>query len=145
MGVFPVLQEVSQAHTRLRKILRAIWRKGKVVQQRRFAGVWVPKEARSTRFNYLKGKERQDLVRKEVGAMVGLRQQSAWIRWEEGGLLGTVHDWQMRVNLGQQLRFTHNITETSLWLDIVLFSGNSKQVVMLELTVPWEESTVHDH
>lgn len=37
-----------------------------------------------------------------------------------------------------------DITETSLRPDIVLFSGKSKTVVMLELTVPWEESTAHD-
>lgn len=36
------------------------------------------------------------------------------------------------------------ITETNLWSDIVLFSGKSKQVVMLERTVPWEESTLYD-
>lgn len=33
---------------RLWKILRAFWRKGKVAQQWRFAGVWVPKEEKST-------------------------------------------------------------------------------------------------
>ncbi len=55
------------------------------------------------------------------------------------GLQGTVNDWQMRVDLGKQLRFPKNITDTSLRTDTVLLSETSKQVVMLELTVSWEE------
>ncbi len=57
----------------------------------------------------------------------------------QAGILGTANDWQMRVDLGKQLRFPEVITETSLRPDIVVFSEKSKQVVMLELTVPWEE------
>ncbi len=45
----------------------------------------------------------------------------------------------MRVDLGKQLRFPKNITDTSLRTDTVLLSETSKQVVMLELTVSWEE------
>lgn len=45
----------------------------------------------------------------------------------------------MRVNLDKQLIFPENITSTSLRLRTILFSDKSKQLVMLELTVPWEE------
>lgn len=55
------------------------------------------------------------------------------------GLLGTANDWQLRADLGKQLRFPENIVETSLRPDIVLLSDSSKQVILLELTVPWEE------
>lgn len=42
----------------------------------------------------------------------------------------------MRVDLKKQLKFLEEIT---LKPDIVLWSRASKQVVLLELTVPWEE------
>lgn len=57
----------------------------------------------------------------------------------QAGLLGTARDWQLNVDLGKQLKFPENIVETTLRPDIVLLSNTSKQVVMLELTVPWEE------
>ncbi|KAI7802934.1 polyprotein, partial [Triplophysa rosa] len=47
------------------------------------------------------------------------------------------HD-QMKADLGKQLRFPEHIVETTLRPDIVLFSDARKQVVLLELTVPWE-------
>ncbi|KAK0150652.1 hypothetical protein N1851_008245 [Merluccius polli] len=55
------------------------------------------------------------------------------------GLLGTAPDWQMKADLGKQLRFPEHIVETTLRPDIVLFSDVTRQVVLLELTVPWEE------
>nr|AAN12398.1 polyprotein [Tetraodon nigroviridis] len=55
------------------------------------------------------------------------------------GLLATARDWQLRVDLGKQLKFPENIVETNLRPDIVLHSQSSKQVILLELTVPWEE------
>ncbi|KAK0149611.1 hypothetical protein N1851_009641 [Merluccius polli] len=49
-------------------------------------------------------------------------------------------DWQMKADLGKQLRFPEHIVETTLLRpDIVLFSDSTKQVVLLDLTVPWEE------
>ena len=55
------------------------------------------------------------------------------------GLLSTSNDWELRVNLGKQFKFPAQITETQLRPDIVLFSTKTKQVVMIELTVPWED------
>ncbi|XP_031136520.1 uncharacterized protein LOC116036966, partial [Sander lucioperca] len=55
------------------------------------------------------------------------------------GLLGTAKDWQLRVDLEKQLRFPRDIVETSLRPDMVLLSVTSKQIILLELTVPWEE------
>ncbi len=56
-----------------------------------------------------------------------------------GGLLATTRDWQLQVDLGKQLNFPVNITTTSLRPDMVLTSESTKQVVLLELTVPWED------
>ena len=59
---------------------------------------------------------------------------------EARSLLSSAPDWQMRVDLGKQLKFPIHITSSRLRPDIVLFSDSTKQVVLLELTVPWEEN-----
>lgn len=51
----------------------------------------------------------------------------------------------MRVNLKKQLRFPEEITLTSLRPDIVLWSRDTKQVILIELTVPWEERVDEAH
>ncbi|XP_077083545.1 uncharacterized protein LOC143736754 isoform X1 [Siphateles boraxobius] len=55
------------------------------------------------------------------------------------GLLQTAQDWQLSVDLGKQLKFPQHVVKTSLRPDIILVSDATKNVVMLELTVPWEE------
>lgn len=57
----------------------------------------------------------------------------------QGGLLATARDWQLQVDVGKQLKFPANIATTSLRPDMVLTSESTKQVVLLELTVPWED------
>ncbi|KAM9850143.1 tectonic-1 [Aulostomus maculatus] len=47
--------------------------------------------------------------------------------------------WELRVDLGKQLKFPEIVATTSLRPDVVLTSATSKQVVLLELTVPWED------
>ena len=61
-------------------------------------------------------------------------------RRDERSLLSSAPDWQLRVDLINQLKFPPHITRTSLRPDIVLFSDSTKQVILLELTVPWEEN-----
>lgn len=55
------------------------------------------------------------------------------------GLLHTAPDWQLHVDLGKQLRFPHHIAVTSLRPDMIIISEASKHLIMLELTVPWED------
>ncbi|XP_063056077.1 uncharacterized protein LOC134450154 [Engraulis encrasicolus] len=55
------------------------------------------------------------------------------------GILTSAKDWQLLVDLEKQLRFPSNIAVTTLRPDIVLVSESTKQVVLLELTVPWED------
>ena len=55
------------------------------------------------------------------------------------GLLNTAQDWQLSVDVGSQLKFPQHVVKTTLRPDIVLVSEATKNVVMLELTVPWEE------
>ena len=60
-------------------------------------------------------------------------------------MLATARDWQLSVDLGGQLKFPERITRTSLRPDLVLTSDSTKQVVLLELTVPWEERMEEAH
>ncbi len=56
-----------------------------------------------------------------------------------GGLLANARDWHHQVDLGRQLKFLNHITATSLCPDMVLTSEYTRQVVIVELTVPWED------
>ena len=58
---------------------------------------------------------------------------------EGKGLLGTSTDWKMRVDLKQRMEFPSEIAVTNKRPDIVIWSAKTKQAVLLELTVPWEE------
>ncbi|XP_061896860.1 uncharacterized protein LOC133645950 [Entelurus aequoreus] len=55
------------------------------------------------------------------------------------GLLTSALDWDLRVDLGKQLKFPDYVTTTSLRPDILLTSVSSRQVLLIELTVPWED------
>ena len=58
---------------------------------------------------------------------------------EESGLLTTAKNRQMHADLRKQLVFPSEVTRTCLRPDIVLWSPTTKSLVMIELTVPWEE------
>ncbi|CAC5423515.1 unnamed protein product [Mytilus coruscus] len=58
---------------------------------------------------------------------------------EGNGLLGTATDWQMLVDLKQKLQFPPQIAVTNQRPHIVIWSASTKQAILLELTVPWEE------
>ena len=45
----------------------------------------------------------------------------------------------MRVDLKHQLKFPEVVAETTLRPDIVIWSQSPKRVILVELTVPWEE------
>ena len=47
--------------------------------------------------------------------------------------------WELRVDLDRKLVFP-NIVETNLRPDAVLVSQQSKTLVVIELTVPWDEN-----
>ncbi|XP_059211848.1 NACHT, LRR and PYD domains-containing protein 6-like [Centropristis striata] len=60
------------------------------------------------------------------------------------GLLAMAHDWQLMVDLGEQLQFPEFITTVNLRPDIVLLSETTRQVVMLELAVPCSSTSVNN-
>ncbi|XP_058485986.1 uncharacterized protein LOC131459868 [Solea solea] len=78
------------------------------------------------RYDKVKGKDRRALIQEEVRAsveeerssrMVGMRQQGAWMRWEQA--------------------VERKISWVELWKAEP--HPTSKQIVLLELTVPWED------
>lgn len=58
---------------------------------------------------------------------------------EGRGLLGTAGDWQMRADLKTRMQFPTEVASTNKRPDIVIWSPSSRQVIIVELTVPWEE------
>ena len=57
----------------------------------------------------------------------------------KSGLLTSATDWRLEVDLGKQLKFPARITPTRLRPDMIIVSDSTKQLIILELTVPWEE------
>ncbi|XP_063435804.1 uncharacterized protein LOC134716731 [Mytilus trossulus] len=54
------------------------------------------------------------------------------------GMLNQAKDWQLEVDLGKKLQFP-DIVPTNLRPNMVLWSSGSKKVMIIELTVHWEE------
>ena len=54
------------------------------------------------------------------------------------GIIPSAKDWKLQTDLGKQLVFPGHIAITAKRPDIILYSDETKQVVLLELTVPWE-------
>ena len=55
-------------------------------------------------------------------------------------LLAEYEDWQMVTDLGGMMSFPQHIAITNLRPDIVVWSDQGKEVLLVELTVPWEEN-----
>ncbi|XP_078666098.1 uncharacterized protein LOC144908400 [Branchiostoma floridae x Branchiostoma belcheri] len=58
---------------------------------------------------------------------------------EQIGIIASASDWSLHTDLGKQLAFPADIIDTNLGPDLILFSRKTTQVVLLELTVPWED------
>ena len=59
--------------------------------------------------------------------------------------LSSAADWEVRADLGKRLKFPVHIVQTALRPDIVIFSNKRRKIIMLELTVPWEENAEETH
>ncbi|XP_069114823.1 uncharacterized protein [Argopecten irradians] len=66
-------------------------------------------------------------------------EQSVQGSVEGSGVLGTAEDWQLRADLNGRMTFPPEIAVTNQRPDIVIWSSSSKQAVLVELTVPWED------
>jgi len=74
---------------------------------------------------------------KEGGSVTSSRRST--------GLLTTARDWDILVDLKKQLKFPAEIANTKLRPDILLLSRMKIHIVLLELTVPWEERMEEAH
>ena len=66
-------------------------------------------------------------------------------RTTETGLLALTDDWELLVDLKPQLVFPPEITSTTRHPDMVLWSKKAHTVIIIELTVPWEENIEAAH
>ena len=55
-------------------------------------------------------------------------------------LLNGASDWKVSVDLKTSLQFPVHIIQTEKWPHIVAWSNSKKNVLLLELTVCWEEA-----
>ena len=60
------------------------------------------------------------------------------------GILDQAEDWKLSVDLDTKLVFPEIVT-TNLRPDMVLWSPSKKNIVIIELTIPWEERTSEAH
>ena len=60
-------------------------------------------------------------------------------------VLSSANDWQVRADLGGSGCFPEEIAITLLRPDIVIWSTSSKEVIIGELTVPWEDNIDDAH
>ncbi len=61
------------------------------------------------------------------------------------GLLATANDWQLSADLVKQLKFPQHIVRATLRPDILLVSEETKNIILMELTVPWEDHLDEAH
>ncbi|RXN33882.1 hypothetical protein ROHU_015321 [Labeo rohita] len=54
-------------------------------------------------------------------------------------LLQSAQGWEMEVDLGRRLHFLEAVLSTTLRPDIIMWSLEGKRIILVELTVPWEE------
>ena len=60
-------------------------------------------------------------------------------KFERRSILERSQSWDMKVDLGRKLVFP-DIVHTTLRPDIVIWSASARTIIIIELTVPWEEN-----
>ena len=114
------------------------WRHDRVL---RVLAITLEEERTKKRLRRQKGPKFVGFVKE--GEKVRARGNKDFV--EEGGILPTADDWALQVDLDRRLNFPEVIVETRLRPDAVLWSVRTKQVVMIELTVPWEDRLEEAH
>ena len=64
---------------------------------------------------------------------------------KDTGLLSSALDWKVQVDIGRQLSIPKNVVDTNLRPDMILTSESTKCIVLIELTVPWEDRIDEAH
>ncbi len=61
------------------------------------------------------------------------------------GILQTARDWKVVADLCQQSTFPPHIVQTAQRPDIILYSDSTHQIILVELTIPWESRVEEAH
>ena len=93
---------------------------------------------------------RHDQALREIAAALDLQRRRKkkiekgpkFINFVKGG---TANDWEMQADVGGKTTFPGEVLTTTLRPDIVLWSRSSRQVILLELTVPLETRLEEAH
>lgn len=112
------------------------WRHDKVLQE---SAIWVDQ----TRL-----KANKLTKRNERGHITFLREGQLPVKQntkEEPSILANAHDWELQVDIGKKLVFPQDIVATNLRPDMLLVSKSNKTIIIMELTVPWEERMELSH
>ncbi|XP_069125457.1 uncharacterized protein [Argopecten irradians] len=113
---------------------RYTWRHNQVL--RKLADV-LEKERKSVRSSQPRSKHTQIRFVREGETMTSRSEKST-------GIIRQTGDWRLEVNLTQRLIFP-DIVPTNLRPHTVLWSPGTKKVIIIELTVPWEERCSEAH
>ncbi|KAL5016444.1 hypothetical protein ScPMuIL_006033, partial [Solemya velum] len=82
---------------------------------------------------------------KFINFIKGGRKTSRNANSKASGILATANDWEMQADVGGKTTFPGEVITTTLRPDIVLWSRTSRQVILVELTVPWETRLEEAH
>ena len=61
------------------------------------------------------------------------------------GILSSAVDWKVQTDIGSQLSIPRKIVDTNLRPDMIIVSESAKSIVLVELTVPWEDRIEEAH
>ena len=73
------------------------------------------------------------------------KSSGACKRQDGTSLLSSAVDWKVQVDIGKQLSIPRNIVDTNLRPDMIITSESTKCIVLIELTVPWEDRIDEAH
>ena len=76
--------------------------------------------------------------------MVKGRRRRRRRMWKPRGLSNAC-GWQVVADRKPQMVFPEEMCMTRLWPDIVIWSGTTRQVILWELSGPWEENIEEVH
>ena len=114
------------------------WRHDQVLKS---IACWLEKEVLQNRDRNISNTTSQRINFVKEGAIVKTTSES----YKRKGLLNQSTDWQLMVDIGRQLRFPPDLCATKLRPDIVLRSNAIKLLIIIELTVPWEDRLEEAH
>lgn len=76
---------------------------------------------------------------------IAMSRQGSSQQQDTIGILAMAQDWQLSVDLKKQLRFSQHIVSTTLRPDKLQVSESTKNIIIMEVTLPWQDCLGEDH